>query len=278
MQHVPDPWGVAIGGYLRTMKAAGNPDTSIYSRRQHLENLARNLDVADPWAVTREQLRDWFGDRNWAIETRRGRRSSFRAFWAWGVDEGHCPVNVALALPRVKAAIPHPRAIPERLYQEAYARADERTKIMLRLAYENGLRRGEIAVIHVERDLFEDLDGWSLVVHGKNAKRRDAPLSKRLAFDLRALGPGYAFPGAINGHLSPRRVGELAVDVLPAPWTLHTIRHNYGQTVYDATKDLGAAQEALGHASPMTTRTYVAVSRDVVRAANDAVRRHRGAL
>jgi integrase/recombinase XerC len=276
--HIPDPWGVAINGYLRTMRAAGNPDTSINSRRQHLEHLAKRIDNNNPWTLTRDELRDWFGTHTWAIETRRGRRSSFRAFWAWGVEEGHCGTNVALGLPRVKAAIPHPRAIPEQLYQAAYARADDRTKLILRLAYENGLRRAEIAVIHVGRDLFEDLLGWSLVVHGKNAKIVDVPLSRRLAFELRALGDGYAFPGAIDGHLSPRRVGELAVDVLPAPWTLHTIRHNFGQTVYDATKDLGAAQGALRHATPNTTRTYVDVSRDVVRAAHEAVHLRRGGL
>ncbi|MET0725937.1 MAG: tyrosine-type recombinase/integrase [Leifsonia sp.] len=141
---------------------------------------------------------------------------------------------------------------------------------MLRLAHDAGLRRREIAMLHSD-DMFEDLDGWSLRVHGKGDKERDVPLTLRLGFDLRALGHGYAFPGQIDGHLSPRRVGELAVDVLPSPWTIHTLRHSFATRAYGVDSDLFVVQELLGHASPATTRIYVQVRSERLRSTVAAI-------
>ncbi|WP_419817020.1 tyrosine-type recombinase/integrase [Glaciibacter flavus] len=141
---------------------------------------------------------------------------------------------------------------------------------MLRLAHDAGLRRREIALVHSD-DVFEDLHGWSLRVHGKGNKERDVPLTPRLAFELRALPYGWAFPGAIDGHLSPRRVGELAVDVLPSPWTIHTLRHSFATRAYGHESDLFVVQELLGHASPATTRVYVQVQSSKLRSTVNAV-------
>ncbi|GAB6856482.1 hypothetical protein JCM13591A_05870 [Microbacterium xylanilyticum] len=84
------------------------------------------------------------------------------------------------------------------------------------------------------------------------------PLTPRLALDLRALGEGYAFPGAIDGHLSPRRVGELLEQALPGAWTGHKLRHSFGTNVHEASGgDTLTAQGLLGHANPNTTTRYV---------------------
>lgn len=141
---------------------------------------------------------------------------------------------------------------------------------MLRLAGEHGLRRGEIAVIH-SRDLFQDLTGWSLHVHGKGRREADQELSGRVALELRTLPAGWAFPGDIDGHLSPRRVGELLRDSLEGDWAGHSLRHMAGQVVYDHTGDLGLTQDFLRHANPNTTRRYVKPQRGRLRAVIDDV-------
>lgn len=67
------------------------------------------------------------------------------------------------------------------------------------------------------------------------------------------------FPGDDDGHLSARWVGKLAVNVLPAPWTIHTLRHSFASRAYAVEHDLFVVQDLLGHASPATTRVYVAI-------------------
>jgi integrase/recombinase XerC len=113
-------------------------------------------------------------------------------------------------------------------------------------------------------DVIEDLVGWSLLVHGKGGKRRIVPCVPGLAMEI-AAAAGYAFPGAIDGHLSPRRVGELVNDRLAGAWTIHSLRHRAGTRWYAIDRDVFTVQELLGHASPATTRRYVEVPREALR-------------
>lgn len=262
-------WQTAIEGFLDYMRAGGASPNSIETRRHHLGLAARILG-GHPAAVTGDSLLAWFARHRWANETRRGVRSTLRAFFGWAVDSGHSSHNPALELPVVKPSPPSPRPVPDRHYEEALARARPRERLMLRLAAEVGLRRAEVAVIH-SRDLREDLDGWSIVVHGKGGKDRTLPLSTSLAVALLALPEGFAFPGNMEGHLSPRRVGDLVSDLLPDGWTMHKLRHRFATRAYAVDRDVFTVQDLLGHASPATTRAYVAMPRDSLRRTVEAV-------
>lgn len=264
MSALTDDWAAAIAAYLTAQRAAGAPSTTCNTRRQHLEHLARRVS-AGPWSLTGAELVAYCGAQDWKPETRRSRRTTFRSFWLWAYTTGACSENTALALPKVKPGQARPRPTPEHVYETALARSDDRLRLILRLAHDAGLRRSEIAQVHSD-DLFEDLTGWSLRVHGKGSKERDVPLTPRLALELRSLPHGWAFPGADGGHLSPRWVGKLATVVLPDHWTLHTLRHSFGTRIY-AHSDLAVAQAALGHASPATTRIYVVVPDERIRGA-----------
>lgn len=252
---VPSTWAKAIDDYLLHLQASGQPPTTVTTRRQQLQHMARRV-PADPWSLTGDELLAYVGAQSWAQETRRGRYSAFREFWRWAKVTKRCKRNPAKHLPRVTATAPAPRPVPDSVYQSALRRADDRTALILRLAHDAGLRRGEIAVIGSD-DLSQDFVGWSLLVHGKGNRRRTVPLTPRLALDLRARGDGWAFPGDMDGHLSPRRVGELAVDVLPAPWTIHTLRHSFATRAHGLDGDTLTVQRLLGHASPATTQRYV---------------------
>ena len=265
MQH----WGSAISGFVEHLSAGGAPATTIATRRHHLILAARMLG-GDPWAVTGPMLVAWFARHPWAQETRRGYRATLRKFYGWALDVGHVVENPALELPVVKPSPPSPRPVPDRLYEAALAQARPRERLMLRLAAEVGLRRGEVATVHSDC-LVEDLDGWSLVVKGKGGKVRVLPLSTSLAVALLALPEGYAFPGNMDGHLSPRRVGDLVSDLLPQGWTMHKLRHRFATRAYAVDRDVFTVQDLLGHASPATTRAYVAIPRDSLRRTVEAV-------
>lgn len=174
-------------------------------------------------------------------------------------------------MPAIPEPYALPRPIPDDALGKALAAADDRTRLILRLAAEAGLRRSEIAQVH-SRDLSWTGTGWTLRILGKGAKERMVPLSDELAETLQALPPGWALPATRGGaHLTPERVANLAQNALPDPYTLHTLRHRFATTAYRLTHDLLAVQQLLGHSNPATTRRYVGLDADALRSVVTAV-------
>lgn len=252
---VPEPWRELVSRYLAHLRAGGYPETTIDTRRQHLHFLARRIGK-EPIRLTAERLEEWCSEQEWRPETRRGRNNTYRFFWRWGARVGEL-ADIAKDLPTVRQRHHVPRVAPEKVYRDALQSADERTGLILRLAAECGLRRGEIAVIHTGRDLFQDHLGWTLIVHGKGDKQRLVPLPTSLGVEISRLESGWAFPGSVQGHLSVEWVGRLAARVLGEQWTLHTLRAYFATKTYLIDHDVFAVQELLGHSSPETTRRYV---------------------
>lgn len=257
---VPAGWRQPLDSFDAAMTSGGAPATTRRTRLEHLRRLARAGGWASPWQVDAEGLVAWCARQPWAVETRRSWRTTLRAFWAWAIGAGHCETSPADALPVVRTTQPLPRPAPEDVLRQGVEHAGQRTIIILRLAAEAGLRRGEIAVIH-DRDLIQDLEGWSLLVHGKGGRHRLVPLTRSLALLVRTATArhGHLLPGDDDGHLSPRYVGKLAAAALPGEWTLHTLRHRFATRAYGADRDVFTVQRLLGHASPATTQRYVAL-------------------
>lgn len=266
---VPAAWTVAIEEFDQALKAGGALPSTRQTRRDHLRHLARHIGEQTPWTMTDKQLLDFCGRQSWLRETRRGRRNTFLAFFAWGHAAGKINANLATSLPKVRATTPAPRPAPMIAYQHALARAGERERLMLRLAAETGMRRAEVAAAH-SRDLISDLHGHSVLVRGKGERQRVIPISKSLAAAIKSKGPGYLFPGRVDGHLSPRWVGTLISRLLTES-TMHQLRHQFATRFYDVSRDLLATQQVLGHASPATTQRYVALASDVARRTIDTL-------
>lgn len=248
----PPDWVGPLTSWCVELAAGGRTRQTVELRRAHIAQAARALG-GSPSSVTAEELLGWLASRTWERETRRAHRASLRLFFA---SVGRH--DLVAVIPRVRPAEPLPRPTPDQELASALRAADARTALILRLAAEAGLRRGEIAQVHAD-DLGRDLLGPTLLVHGKGGRRREVPLSEGLAAVIRLrAGGGWLFAGAIAGHLSARRVGELAVEVLPHPWTLHSLRHRFASRAHEATHDLIAVSRLLGHASVATTQRYVA--------------------
>lgn len=266
-------WSDAVGRFEAYLRAAGRSEETIYLRRRHVERLRRAVAPAGPFDVDETALVAWVGTPSWSVETRRSARSSIRVFYTWAHRTGHMATNPALGLASIRPAAPRPRPTPEEALRAALATADEPVRLAIRLGAEAGLRRGEIARVHA-RDLMEDLTGWSLIVHGKGGRERLVPLTDSLARAVRAATMrtgGYAFPGRVNGHVSPGWLGKLISRTLPVGVTPHSLRHRFATRAYSATSDVFAVQELLGHASPETTRRYVQLHGDRLRAVVDQV-------
>lgn len=254
--------------FFSHLAAAGLSPATIALRRAHLERFARDI-RQDIDAATVEDLEEFLARPGWTNDYRRSLRATMRTYFAWLQATGRRQDNPAVLLPKIKAAPPRPRPTPDLALAAALRDADEDTALMIRLGVEAGLRRGEVCKVH-GRDLIDDLDGRTLVVLGKGNKTRYVPLSDSLARAVQRRAEetgGYLFPGKIDGHISAAWCGRKVSRLMPEGVTMHSLRHRFATRVYDATGDLLATQQLLGHASPAVTQAYVKVDRRRLRAA-----------
>jgi integrase len=257
-------WVTALAEWRAWLVCAGRPASTINLRMYQLRRFS--AEHHSPWLVTSKMLAEWLAAHDWSPEYRRSYRSALRSFYSWAVIADHMNTNPALVLPAIRPTEPQARPTPEAVLREALVKADPRVRLMILLAAKQGLRRGEIAQIH-SNDLTEGRSGWSLRVHGKGDKDRVVPLHNDIAWMLRELGPGWAFPSQLGAHVSPRWVGTLVKRTMPQGWTTHCLRHRFATVAYDGSRDLLAVQELLGHSKPETTRRYIKLPDDAMRAA-----------
>lgn len=265
---VPDGWRAPIDDWL-TFLAAFCSSNTVVSRRQIIENFARFVGGC-PGDVVPSVVDAWLAVPGISRETRRNRRYAVLNFFRWAASVGLVAGSPAEGTHPIRSAIPFVRPIPEQVLADAYAAADERTRLILRLAAEAGLRRAEIAGLLCDR-LTRGEGGWSLEVLGKGDRWRVVPITDSLAWDVKraadASATRHVFPSVYGGALTAAHVAKLAAAVIPKPWTLHTLRHRYATRVYLASSDLLSCQKLLGHSSVGTTQRYVAMPDDRLRAA-----------
>ena len=266
----PQPWHEPIQTWLGWLRASGAARESQRVRRYYMTRFAREVGIVDPWAVTNADLIEWLSGHKWRRETIRAARSAVRSFYTWAVDSELVEKSPAAKLPPIKSRPNSRRPATEDAYQVALARAEDRERLMLRMAAELGMRRAEISRAH-SFHLTSD-NGWWLEVHGKGDRLRSLPVPEDLAREMLQLGAGFFFPGNVDGHLSADYVGVLLSRLLPDGYSAHTLRHKFATDAYGATKNLLAIQHLLGHGDPKTTEHYVQVSDDALRATVAAAR------
>lgn len=275
---VPDAWEDPLIAYERFLWSQGMSPATIRSWVEQLRTIARGFPSTAPFEVTTDDLFEWMAGQRWARETRRGRRTVLRSFYAWACDTERVDQNPARKIPKVKGGEPVARPATDAEYAAALATSG-RWELALRLAAELGMRRGEVAVVHTS-DLEEDECGMTLTVHGKGSKVRRLPVPPRLALTLRGCAEGYLFPGRIvdkqapkswGGHVSARYLGREIAEILPRGVTMHALRHRFATNAYNLDRDVFTVQRVLGHASPATTQRYVKVSDATMRALVDRV-------
>ena len=163
-----------------------------------------------------------------------------------------------LAARRVATAYHVPRPAPAEAILSGLDAADDRVALAVRIMASTGLRRAETAGLRRE-DVVADLGGWSIRVLGKGRRERMVPIDDRLAAVLRALPPGFVFPGQTGGHLSPGYLGKLVSAALGDGVVPHQLRHAFATRAYAVDRDLLTVQQLLGHAKPETTALYARI-------------------
>lgn len=254
-------WAHAIEGCLAWLIAGGASVATVKLRRNYLLRLAVAI-PAGPWTATFDDLLGFVARPGWSPETRKSVRAAIRSLYRYGMDTGKISVDPSAKLPPVRVPKGLPRPAPLDVLTDALLRADRRGRLMLLLAALAGMRRAEIACTHTD-----DIIGDVLWLKGKGGRVRKIPLHPLIMDEIGYLPAGFLFPGRIDGHLSPNRVGVILSELLPGKWTAHTLRHQLAGRFHAANHDTLALQRLLGHARAETTERYTDIPVDSLRTA-----------
>ena len=172
----------------------------------------------------------------------------------------------------------------ETIYADIYPHNfdGERDKLTLRLLYETGMRRSELATLRLSAI---DIHALTIKVHGKRDKERIVPISEELALTIaRYLAartevtaartadvPSYTPPEtllvnadgtAVNSAKIYRIVQKYMRPRSSAERTSpHVFRHTFATHMLDQGANIDAIKDLLGHASLDSTEIYTHVTR-----------------
>lgn len=254
-----------ITQYQHYLAAVGQSKATINLRTIHVRAFAKTCDLAT--ATEADALNLFTSRAHQKPATRQALRASIKSFYKWAAPRGFAVCNPVAELPpvRVPAGIPHP--VPEPVYREALAKADDTTRLILLLGGCAGLRISEIAAFHSD----SIVDGF-LHITGKGGRTRRIPIHPALAIALESVH-GYAFPSPMRcrEYVTPDFVESRVLHILPRPWTAHSLRHRFGTMAYRGSHDLRSVQEMLGHSNPATTVRYTQIDDDELSAAVNSI-------
>lgn len=264
---IPAPWDPPLKSYRAYMLGRGMSPASVRLHTDLLGNFARDHASSEPFSLTMDDIFEYFAGKTWKRETMRSRRQALRAFYRWATITGRCDVDPTENMPVIRAGEISARPATEDEYAEALRAATNTTWLLaLRLGYEMGLRRAEIAQIHSSDIVIDKNRVHWLTVHGKGGKDRRLPIPDRLIPLILERGEGYLFPSPRGSHITPRHLGKKLSGLLPEGVSTHALRHAFATRLYHVNSDVFSVQQLLGHASAATTQRYVHVSADRLRA------------
>lgn len=218
-----------------------------------------------------------------ASSTKNTRSATVRVFFGWATERGLIERNPARLVGRARVGRRPPKRLPPEQVAAVLERAPFRSRVLLTLALQLGLRRGELAGLMVED---WDRSAGTLTVRGKGDHHRVLPVTVEAAEALTAwladgrrsgpLFPSSHRPGQPVGPSTIAKVVQQAGEAAGVHLWPHLLRHTMASDVAATGAPVGALQKALGHADISTTGIYIHASAAEVREAIDG-RRYRPA-
>lgn len=164
----------------------------------------------------------------------------------------------------------------EHLYDEGLFADDfwgRRDALILRMLYETGIRRAELAGL---KESSVDLGALTLKVLGKRNKERYIPIENELAHNIseylalkhQTVEPSeWLFVGKRGGRISEGMVYTIVKKYMSSLSTAdrispHVFRHSFATHILNEGGDMEAIRQLLGHASLSTTEIYTHVTRE----------------
>jgi integrase len=218
-------WRTLINEYSSHLAGLGRSGYTLRVRVGQMERFASAITVG-PEKVTTAILITYMGSKpDWGPHMRNSARASLRSFFSWAAEYKHLPTDPSFPLPRQSVPRTQPRPISTSAVAAALDRADSRTRLMIMLAADAGLKAAEIANCNA-RDLHQDADGnYTLRAVKSNGRTRTVKLRPELAEAIIAAGDGFTFPGRVGGHVSNAYVTRLISQALPEGVSSEDLRH-----------------------------------------------------
>lgn len=243
----------------------------------------RRQDIEELQDVTSREVREWqmeHMERGEAPGTVKRRLSSLSSFFRYLRRHGFFDTDI---MARVSAPR-QPKRLPvffkekelEHLYDEGLFADDfmgQRDKLMLRMLYETGMRRSELAGL---RETSVDISSLTIKVLGKRNKERIIPIESELAHNInqylalkeQEMGPNEWLFVRKNGR--PINSNDVYITVKKYMTTLsnadrispHVFRHSFATHILNDGGNIQAIKELLGHADLATTEVYTHVTRE----------------
>lgn len=197
---------------------------------------------------------------------------ALRQFLAFLVRQGELVVNVAVGIKAPKAG----RHLPKNIDAEQVAQLletegdhaqDWRDLAMMELMYSSGLRLSELQGLNLA-DM--DLNLQEVRVLGKGHKERVVPIgSKAVQALYKWLSVREHFKPSDNAvflNRQGKRLSHRSIQLVIQKWGKkqgldshlhpHKLRHSFATHMLEASQDLRAVQELLGHSNLSTTQIY----------------------
>lgn len=256
-----NPHADLIEDYLAHLRYLRRSPDTIKTWASVLRRAHRDLPYGLP-SATEEELIDWLG-RCRTARTQSCYTTAIAGFFRWAVAKRRLDFDPSAELPRPKPPRRLPRpATPEQV-QLILTTAPQPVRLWSTIAFYAGARCIEIAQLRREHVT----EQWTRLL-GKGDQERQVPTHPALWAVVRDLPPG-PITTADKGEISRR--SWAAYRRMGIETSIHKLRTALATAALQATGDLAAVQDILGHADPATTRIYASPSEAQMRAAIQAV-------
>lgn len=256
----------SIEQLLNSLSVKGKSNNTVRAYRADLMGLLRTLSPEDDYPNLEMLAADYLtrNRQTWAVATTARKLAALRAYGAYMGDPTFL---VDYKAPSVPAGIAHPVSGGIPAVREMISKARKpHHKYLIVLCGLMGLRVSEARSIRPKDFEFES-DGIYLRVRGKGDKTRVLPVSDEVAVLLgTAICRGEPDKPLVN-------IGDRAARMAVSRFGIasHDLRMTVGTAAYEATGDLRATQELLGHSNSSTTEGYTGVKMKTLRNAMESL-------
>jgi integrase/recombinase XerD len=266
----PEEWVTSLDAWISELRFRGCTPATLQAWWYKVSSLARRT-RSGPLEISTEEIVSWI-NRGVDDNARRSDLNAVRSYFSYMSRHSLRMDNPVEGIPLVRRDKRKQLPASNEAVNKGLSHQDARVRLMVRLMNDAGLRRTEVATASTH-DVYDDLIGKSIMVHGKGRKDRLIPLTNDLAQEIGRMPEGWLFPGEAGGHICSDTVYRLVRNATGCP--PHAFRRKFATDIWKATGDLLKLQELLGHESLATTQYYVMTTHEDLREAVNGMSNYR---